>query len=56
MSRPTYDEARAVPRHCGCGRHWVVGAWSRLYCPFASQRPVGRWGVLWADVEREVSE
>lgn len=57
MTRPpSYDEGRAVPRACQCGRHWVTGYWSRLFCPFAAPRVTGRWGVLWADVDAEAAE
>ena len=42
-ARPTFDEARERPRLCPCGRHWVTGEWSRLYCPFDAVPHRGLW-------------
>lgn len=52
----TFDEARSAPRPCPCNRHLITGAWSRLYCPFASQRRAGRWGIYWSSPDLEMCE
>ncbi len=48
-TQPTFDEARSQPQPCPCGRHVLTtgSGTPPLYCPWATPRPTGRWGVVW---------
>jgi hypothetical protein len=50
----TFDERRDKPHPCACGRHLHTGI--SHYCPWQPVRVVGRWGVIWAQAEHEVTE
>jgi hypothetical protein len=60
--RGTFDEDRERRVPCYCGRRVTGQCWaiSAAGCPFDQSRlqarPLGRWGVLWPDVDREMSE
>lgn len=56
---PTFDELRAAPHVCHCGRT-ITGrcrATQAAACPFERRpQPWRRWGALWLDVDREAGE
>jgi len=54
---PTFDELRAAPHVCHCGRTITGRCWATqaAACPF-ERRPPPRWGVRWAQPETEDCE